>query len=78
MASLFIRALAQLWAAATSGASNVRPVNQRASGQAMAKHEQMFQRAPALPRKPTQPGLRPPSHIAKGRDASVQMTRCSA
>jgi len=26
--------------------------------------------------KPTRPGLHPPSQIAKGRSASVQMTRC--
>jgi len=29
-----------------------------------------------VPLKPTQPGLAPPSRIAKGRRASVQMTRC--
>ena len=28
------------------------------------------------PLKPTQPGLGPPSRIAKGRNASVQMARC--
>jgi len=76
MASLFIRALARLWAALLRGASNVRPVNQWASGQAMGKHEQMFQKPPTPPWKPTQPGPAPSSRIAKGRDASVQMTRC--
>jgi hypothetical protein len=41
----------------------------------MAKHEQMFQELPT-PLKPTQPGLGAPARIAKGLDASVQMTRC--
>jgi hypothetical protein len=42
----------------------------------MAKREQMFQKTPAQPLKATQPGLCPASQIAKGRNASVQMTRC--
>ena len=76
MASLFIRALARLWAAPSSDASNVRPVNQRASGQAMGKHEQMFQKPCQQALKPTRPGPSPPPRIAKGLDASVQMARC--
>ncbi|OIN43918.1 hypothetical protein BFL40_31175 [Pseudomonas costantinii] len=76
MASLFIRALAQLWAATGMDTSNVRAVNRRASGQGMAKREQMFQKPHTQPLKPTQPGLDPPSRIAKYLNASVQMTCC--
>jgi len=42
----------------------------------MAKHEQMFQKLRTCALKPTQPGLQPSPRIAKGRDASVQMTCC--
>ncbi|TKK02789.1 hypothetical protein PflCFBP13510_20510 [Pseudomonas fluorescens] len=45
-------------------------------GQAMAKHEQMFQKPCPQALKPTRPGPSPPPRIAKGLDASVQMARC--
>ncbi len=43
MASLFIGALASLWAAPLRRTSIVRRVNPQASGQAMGKREQMLQ-----------------------------------
>ncbi|TFW42910.1 hypothetical protein PspCFBP13506_07440 [Pseudomonas sp. CFBP13506] len=50
MASLFIGALASLWAAPLRRTSIVRRVNPQASGQAMGKREQMLQNRAHSPR----------------------------